>query len=85
VEQHYVPRVTTGAKDMSRWSLFQKCLKVLAVRFDTNHESSQRHNEHVNRQKLVIRFEVGARVDRDMAVARKFRRPFMQIIGGPQG
>jgi len=42
-------------------SLFQKCLKLLAMRFGTNHESSQRYNEHVNRQKLVIRFEVGAR------------------------
>lgn len=78
-------RVTAEAKDISQWSLFQKCLKLLAVRFGTNRESSQRHNEHVNRQKLVIRFEVGAREDRDMAVARKFRRPFMQIIGGPQG
>lgn len=44
------------------------------MRFGTNRQSSQRHNEHVNRLgELVIRFEVGARETgggpRDMAAA----------------
>lgn len=88
-----MPRVTAEAKDISRRSLFRKCLELLAVRFGANRQSSQRHNEHGKSSEtcnpalksVPDARGGGGRVDRDMAVARKFRRPFMQIIGGPQG